>query len=82
LQNNLQIRSFSSTIQWRQAALAEAQETDVESTGDETITKFQDLSDRQLIHRNVIDAITGNGLTTMTDVQTATINQALRGTDM
>jgi ATP-dependent RNA helicase MSS116 len=59
--------------------LAEAPE---ETTEDYKITKFQELADQQLIHPNVIDAITANGLETMTDVQTATINQALRGTDM
>jgi ATP-dependent RNA helicase MSS116 len=80
LQKSLQVRAFSSTIRWQQEALAEATETVQSSDG--PITKFQELADRQLIHRNVIDAITGSGIETMTEVQSATINQALRGTDM
>lgn len=47
------------------------------------VTKFQQLIDRNLVHPNVVTAITeGMGHETMTDVQTLTINQGLQGTDM
>jgi ATP-dependent RNA helicase MSS116 len=72
-------RTFSSSIQWRQQATAEALDN-ADTTL--TITEFQELAERELIHPNVVNTITGMGLTTMTDVQSATINQALRGTDM
>lgn len=59
-----------------------AQEPENEELEASSITKFQQLADQQLVHRNVIDSITNMGITDMTDVQVATINQALRGTDM
>lgn len=47
------------------------------------ITKFQELSDRGLVHANVINTLTQSmGLETMTDVQTRTINEATKGTDI
>lgn len=47
------------------------------------ITKFEELKDMELVHPNIVDTITRRmGLETMTDVQTATITQALRGNDM
>lgn len=46
-------------------------------------TKFQELEDNQIIHPNVIKTITQEmGIDTMTDVQQATINEALKGTDI
>lgn len=78
-------RSFSSTIRWQQqeAYAAAPEVTEATETGAEhAITRFQELADRQLIHPNVINAITNSGIETMTDVQSATINQALHGTDM
>jgi ATP-dependent RNA helicase MSS116 len=80
LQSGIPIRSFSSSIRWRQEALAEAPDASEAATGE--LTKFQELVDRGLIHANVIDALTKNGLITMTDVQSATINQTLKGTDV
>ena len=48
-----------------------------------TITRFDQLQEYNLVHPNVVRAITkGMGHQTMTEVQTATINQALHGTDM
>ncbi|KIW07864.1 uncharacterized protein PV09_01779 [Verruconis gallopava] len=74
-------RSFSNAIRWQQQALAEAvQET--EAPAGDGFTKFQELADRQLVHQNVIDAIKRMGIETMTEVQAATINTALRGTDI
>lgn len=47
------------------------------------ITKFKELEERGLVHRNVIRTITNEmKLETMTEVQTRTINEALKGTDM
>jgi ATP-dependent RNA helicase MSS116 len=48
-----------------------------------TVTKFQELADHDMVHRNVIDSITkGLGHHSMTEVQTMTINAGLLGTDM
>ena len=47
------------------------------------ITEFDELAKRGLVHPNLINTITRQmRLTTMTDVQTRTINEALYGTDM
>ncbi|TVY82522.1 ATP-dependent RNA helicase, partial [Lachnellula suecica] len=47
------------------------------------INKFHELLDHELVHPNVVNAITkGMGHETMTDVQTLTINQSLQGTDI
>ncbi|KAK5009164.1 hypothetical protein LTR39_004995, partial [Cryomyces antarcticus] len=47
------------------------------------ITKFHELESRGLVHRNVVRTITDEmKLETMTDVQSATINEALKGTDI
>ena len=81
IRNQPATRSFSSSIQWRQEAYAAANEP-MESDQGPKITRFQELADRQLIHPNVINAITAAGIETMTEVQSATINQALHGTDM
>lgn len=47
------------------------------------ITRFNELIEQNLVHPNVVEIITkGMGHHTMTEVQTATINQGLEGTDM
>lgn len=47
------------------------------------VTKFQELEDLEMVHSNIIFEITQNmKLHTMTEVQIATINQALQGTDI
>lgn len=47
------------------------------------VTKFHELQDHGMVHRNVIESITkGLGHHTMTEVQTMTINAGLLGTDM
>lgn len=47
------------------------------------VTKFQELQDYGMVHRNVVESVTvGLGHHTMTDVQTMTINAGLLGTDM
>ncbi|GAB7354947.1 hypothetical protein MBLNU459_g5564t1 [Dothideomycetes sp. NU459] len=52
-------------------------------TEDGPITTFAELGSRKLVHANVVRALTRQmGLETMTEVQTATINEALQGTDI
>jgi len=47
------------------------------------ITKFEELVDQDLVHPNVVNQITKTmGHSTMTEVQSKTINVALQGTDM
>lgn len=47
------------------------------------ITKFAELETRKIIHPNVVRTLTKDmGLETMTEVQAATINEALKGTDV
>ncbi|ESZ93431.1 hypothetical protein SBOR_6173 [Sclerotinia borealis F-4128] len=49
----------------------------------QVITRFDDLTKYGLVHPNVINEITnGMKLETMTEVQTLTINQALKGADI
>lgn len=48
-----------------------------------SVTKFQELIDHGMVHRNVVESITrGMGHHTMTEVQSMTINEGLMGTDM
>ena len=47
------------------------------------ITKFKDLAERGLVCKTVVDTITHDmGLDTMTQVQSLTLNESLKGTDM
>lgn len=62
-------------------AVAEQRNDDVKS-GSEHVTKFADMS-RLGVHERLVSAITeGMGYEDMTDVQSSTINAALRGTDL
>lgn len=73
---------FHHSAQWQQIAAAQQQAEHVISS-DGPITEFRDLATRGLVHPNVVDTITKQmRLTTMTDVQTRTINEALLGTDV
>lgn len=73
------IRSVHQTRQLREEAGSNSQGT----SGDNTITKFQELEQRGIVHPNVVRTLTRDmGLETMTEVQTATINSALKGTDI
>ncbi|KAK4504106.1 hypothetical protein PRZ48_005021 [Zasmidium cellare] len=68
------IRSLHQTARLRQEAA---------SSGNETITKFDELEQKGIVHPNVVRTLTQEmGLETMTEVQTATINSALKGTDI
>lgn len=47
------------------------------------VTKFKDLAERGLVCRTVVDTLTRDmGLETMTQVQSLTLNESLKGTDM
>ena len=49
----------------------------------EIITKFQDLADKGHVHPTIIKQITETmGHHTMTDVQSLTIDETLKGTDV
>ena len=47
------------------------------------VTKFKELAEREMVCQTVVDTITqGMGLETMTQVQSLTITQSLKGKDM
>jgi ATP-dependent RNA helicase MSS116 len=76
---NVTIAGFHHSAKWQQIAAAEANT----ETVDEPVTEFSELAKRGLVHPNLINTITKQmRLTTMTDVQTRTINEALSGVDM
>jgi len=77
-------RSFHSSHLQRQydAAAAQSIPEGLREEG-ELITKFQDLADQGLVHNNVIDRIVkGMGYENMTRVQSMTINETIKGTDV
>lgn len=77
----LAVRAFQSSVRLAEAQAAATATADSNSAS--PITQFQELEERGIVHKNVIDTIVKDmGLVTMTDVQSATINQALHGTDM
>ena len=54
-----------------------------EATKHGPVTKFKDLAERGMVCRTVIDTITKDmGLETMTQVQSMTINETLKGIDV
>jgi ATP-dependent RNA helicase MSS116 len=66
----------SSATRWQQEAQQSIEE-------DGPVTEFKELATRGLVHPNLINTITNQmKLTTMTDVQTRTINEALSGVDI
>ncbi|OJD29800.1 atp-dependent rna helicase mss116 [Diplodia corticola] len=77
----LSVRAFQSSVRLAEAQAVATATTDSNSAS--PITRFEELAERNIVHRNVIDTIVKDmGLVTMTDVQTATINQALQGSDI
>ncbi|KAH3919164.1 hypothetical protein HBH56_029600 [Parastagonospora nodorum] len=75
---NATTAGFHHSTKWQQIA---AQQAETEQEG--PITEFDELAKRGLVHPNLINTITRQmRLTTMTDVQTRTINEALYGTDI
>ncbi|RAR01804.1 dead-domain-containing protein [Stemphylium lycopersici] len=76
---NASVSGFHHSAKWQQVA-AEAEQ---DGSEDGLITKFQDLATKGLVHPNLINTITRQmKLTTMTDVQARTINEALSGVDI
>lgn len=74
------IAGFHHSAKWQQIAAQEAEQSEEHN---ETVTEFQDLATRGLVHPNIINTITKQmKLKTMTDVQSRTINEALSGVDM
>ncbi|EUC36747.1 hypothetical protein COCCADRAFT_87326 [Bipolaris zeicola 26-R-13] len=74
------IAGFHHSAKWQQIA---AQEVEQSEQQNEPVTQFEDLATRGLVHPNVVNTITKQmKLTTMTDVQTRTINEALSGVDI
>ena len=54
-----------------------------QSAGQGAVTKFQELADRKLVCKTVVDTITKDmKLETMTQVQSLTINETLKGIDV
>lgn len=84
ISNRFQVRSFhfSPTLRDVGAVAAEPVQEAAEES-DEVITQFQELADRSLVSPNVIYSITKKmKLSTMTEVQSLTINETLRGFDV
>jgi ATP-dependent RNA helicase MSS116 len=78
---NVTTAGFHHSAKWQQIAAAE--EADEAAAQNEPVTQFSELARLGLVHPNVINTITKQmRLTTMTDVQTRTINEALSGVDM
>jgi ATP-dependent RNA helicase MSS116 len=71
---------FHHSTRWQQTAAAEQEEA---GSSDGLVTEFSELARRGLVHPAIINTITKQmRLTTMTDVQTRTINEALSGVDV
>ena len=80
-------RSLHSTSLLRQQAAAVAQQDESGSSksgnAPPRITRFDELETHGIVHPNVVRTLTRDmGLETMTEVQQATINEALKGTDV
>lgn len=83
------LRSYPATRSIHQSAFLRqqtaAQETDTDnppSGGNGRITRFAELESQGLVHPNVIRSFKDMGIDTMTDVQSMSINEALKGQDM
>lgn len=78
------VASLHQSAVWRQVAVAEQASTgEATQQEQEPIRNFKDLATKGLVHPNIVNTITKHmKLETMTDVQTATINEALSGVDM
>jgi ATP-dependent RNA helicase MSS116 len=70
------------TFHWTPSLKAVAQQAEAPSDSEERITEFQDLADKGLVNPNVIHAVTDRmNIKTMTEVQSMTINETLKGID-
>ncbi|KAF1825091.1 DEAD-domain-containing protein [Dissoconium aciculare CBS 342.82] len=77
-------RDFHSTSLRKDAAeSADGRDQAKEDSDAQVVSKFAELETRGLVHPTVVNTITrGMGLETMTEVQSATLHEALRGTDI
>lgn len=89
LRFNRIVRSFQPTVtrSLHQSPLLRDAGADIPATDSKDVqpplTKFQDLQDQGVIHRNIVRNMTERmGLETMTEVQSKTINSAIKGTDI
>ncbi|KAK7539735.1 putative DEAD box RNA helicase hela [Phyllosticta citribraziliensis] len=79
--SSVSLRTLQSSSQLSQVEAAAAATQSNQQT--QRISRFDDLATHGLVHPNIIKSITGDmGLETMTEVQTASINEALRGDDV
>lgn len=60
----------------------QAQADEPVPSGEQRITQFQELADRNLVSPKIISNITKMNITTMTDVQSMTIHETLKGDDV
>ncbi|KAH7350458.1 P-loop containing nucleoside triphosphate hydrolase protein [Pyrenochaeta sp. MPI-SDFR-AT-0127] len=83
---NVSIAGFHHSAKWQQIATQTETEQNITEDSiaeDGPVTEFQELATRGLVHPNLIRTITSQmRLSTMTDVQTRTINEALSGVDV
>ncbi|KAK2739680.1 hypothetical protein FQN57_006514 [Myotisia sp. PD_48] len=71
------------TAAYQTARNGAAEATEIQDQGQNApITKFAELAEQNLVDPKLISAITKMGITTMTEVQSLTINESLKGTDM
>lgn len=76
-------RGLHQTTQLREASAGAVQQSESQEHEDAPITTFAELGNRKLVSRNIVQTLTRDmNLTNMTEVQTATINQALNGNDI
>lgn len=76
-------RSLHVSSPLRSAEAAQAQPADTEAPAPQRLTEFADLESHGLVDRRIISRITkGMGISTMTDVQSMTINETLHGDDV
>jgi ATP-dependent RNA helicase MSS116 len=80
---NASFAGFHHSAKWQQVAAQEQTDANEAAHGEGLVTEFQELADRGIVHPNIINTITKQmRITTMTDVQTRTINEALSGVDV
>ena len=81
--NKVLIRSIHQSPRSRQQAAATEEHGESQNESNGIVTRFEELGSKDLVHRNVVSTITRDmRLETMTEVQTKTINEALRGDDI
>lgn len=76
-------RSLHQTSLLREQAVAADRPEDEASNAPRKITRFEELGTQNIVHDNIVRTLTKEmGLETMTEVQQATINEALKGSDI